>query len=68
MPFLLEQRLVLFDDTLDFDDLIVSKTVGMRQRYGIEPKFSVTFSALNVNMRRFLSFQAEKEKPFPSVS
>jgi len=68
MPFLLEQRLLRLDDTLDFDDFIVSETTRTRQRYRIEPKFRVTFSAFNVNMRRFLPLQAEKEKPVSLIS
>jgi 2-hydroxychromene-2-carboxylate isomerase len=62
MPFLLKQRLLPLDDTLDFHDFKVSETTRTRQRYGIEPKFGIMFTPLNVDMRRFLPLQAEKEE------
>jgi hypothetical protein len=62
MPLCQQKLLVLLDDTLKVGYLATSKTVGPGKNHWLEPKLGNPFTLFYVDVRRFRTLEAEKEK------
>jgi hypothetical protein len=62
IPFLLKYVLVLLYQLSQSSNFTAAKSLRFSKLYGIQPKFGITLSLFNMNMCRFITFTAEKEK------
>ncbi len=52
---------------MQFADLAAAQSLGTNQGHRAEPEFCVTLSALNVDVRGFRAFPAEKKKRYAPI-
>jgi hypothetical protein len=62
MPSLLEQDYIPFNQPPDLAQFIAAKSKGLSQGYWAQPELGNSLRRLNMNVKRFLTFKAEKEK------